>query len=71
MHAISNICNLLTVALMLQSVFSALPAFAVKAPNIVLLNMDNFGYGELGVYGGGITRGAPTPHNDRSVGPLY
>jgi arylsulfatase len=26
--------------------------------------MDNFGYGELGVYGGGITRGAPTPRID-------
>ena len=37
-------------------------ATAVKAaekPNIVLINMDNFGYGELGVYGGGILRGAP------------
>ena len=26
--------------------------------------MDNMGYGELGVYGGGITRGAPTPRID-------
>ena len=26
-------------------------------PNIVLINMDNFGYGELGCYGGGILRG--------------
>ncbi len=34
-------------------------------PNIVLINMDNFGYGELGVYGGGITRGAPTPRIDK------
>ena len=34
-------------------------------PNIVLINMDNFGYGELGCYGGGITRGAPTPRIDR------
>ena len=26
--------------------------------------MDNFGYGEIGVYGGGALRGAPTPNVD-------
>ena len=36
-----------------------------EKPNIILLNMDNFGYGELGVYGGGITRGAATPRIDK------
>ena len=35
-----------------------------KKPNIVLVLMDNFGYGEIGVYGGGVTRGAPTPRID-------
>ena len=34
-------------------------------PNIVLVLMDNLGWGELGVYGGGILRGAPTPRLDR------
>ncbi len=33
-------------------------------PNIVLVMMDNFGYGEPGVYGGGAIRGAPTPNID-------
>jgi arylsulfatase len=26
--------------------------------------MDNFGYGEICVYGGGVIRGAPTPNID-------
>ena len=41
------------------------PAVAQNRPNIVLVFMDNFGYGELGVYGGGITRGGATPRIDR------
>jgi hypothetical protein len=40
------------------------PVFAQQSqkPNVVLMLMDNLGYGELGVYGGGILRGAPTPN---------
>src|SRR5271154_2301778 len=34
-------------------------------PNIVFILMDNMGYGELGCYGGGILRGAPTPRIDK------
>src|SRR4051794_26173321 len=34
-------------------------------PNIVLMLTDNVGYGELGIYGGGILRGAPTPRIDK------
>jgi len=40
-------------------------AHAQGKPNIVLIVADNFGYGELGSYGGGITRGAPTPRLDQ------
>jgi len=36
-----------------------------KKPNIVFVLMDNLGYGEVGVYGGGVTRGAPTPRIDQ------
>ncbi|MEN8159621.1 MAG: arylsulfatase, partial [Myxococcota bacterium] len=44
----------------------ALPARAdAKPPNIVLMLSDNLGFGELGVYGGGALRGAPTPRLDR------
>ena len=31
---------------------------ADKKPNIVFIFADNFGYGELGSYGGGVTRDA-------------
>jgi Sulfatase len=40
-------------------------AQAPSRPNIVFILMDNLGYGEVGVYGGGITGGAPTPRIDR------
>ena len=41
---------------------------ADKKPNIVFILVDNLGYGELGVYGGGILRGAPTPRIDKLAG---
>jgi len=47
---------------MLTSVAS--PAFAEDKPNIVLVFMDNFGWGEPGFNGGGIIRGAATPRLD-------
>ncbi len=39
-------------------------AHAKDKPNIVLVFMDNFGWGEPGFNGGGIIRGAPTPRLD-------
>ena len=39
-------------------------AQAQDQPNIVLVFMDNFGWGEPGFNGGGIIRGAPTPRID-------
>jgi arylsulfatase A-like enzyme len=33
--------------------------------NILFILMDNLGYGEVGCYGGGLLRGAPTPNIDR------
>ena len=34
-------------------------------PNVVVMMVDNHGWGELGCYGGGILRGAPTPRLDQ------
>jgi Sulfatase len=36
-----------------------------QKPNILFILVDNLGYGELGVYGGGATHGAPTPRIDK------
>lgn len=44
---------------------ASLVAQPAQKPNIVLVLMDNLGWGELGVYGGGILRGAPTPRIDK------
>jgi arylsulfatase A-like enzyme len=52
---------LLASSLLLMS----LSAAAQDKPNIVLVVMDNLGWGEIGVYGGGILRGAETPHLDQ------
>src|SRR5215831_4000227 len=35
-----------------------------EKPNIVLVLVDNLGWGELGAYGGGVLRGTPTPRLD-------
>jgi arylsulfatase A-like enzyme len=39
-------------------------SFAQESPNVVLVFMDNFGWGEPGFNGGGIIRGAETPRLD-------
>ena len=52
----------------LAAVLLALPvpsAAADKKPNVVFILADNVGYGDLGPYGGGETRGYPTPRVDQ------
>jgi arylsulfatase A-like enzyme len=51
------------VSLLLSTLFGTAQV-ADNKPNIVFILMDNLGYGELGCYGGGILRGAPTPRID-------
>jgi arylsulfatase len=36
-----------------------------EQPNILVMMVDNLGWGELGVYGGGVLRGAETPKLDK------
>ena len=56
----TTIYVLLTCALF----FCLTAAHAQAKPNIVLVFLDNFGWGEPGFNGGGIIRGAATPRMD-------
>jgi arylsulfatase len=38
---------------------------SAQKPNVVFILADNVGYGDLGCYGGGELRGAPTPRLDQ------
>ena len=51
-------------ALVLGSVFGDMASGQGSPPNVVLILMDNLGYGEIGAYGGGELRGAATPRID-------
>jgi arylsulfatase len=66
-ETISLLASAAPVALGLLSAAGATSnALAQEAkPNILFILVDNLGYGELGVYGGGATRGAPTPRIDK------
>jgi len=48
-------------------IVTMVPARAQQAlkPNVVFILADNVGYGDLGSYGGGELRGAPTPRLDQ------
>ena len=43
----------------------AASAKSENKPNVVIMLVDNLGWGELGVYGGGELRGAATPRLDK------
>jgi len=43
----------------------SLPAYSANKPNVVIMMVDNLGWGEIGAYGGGILRGATTPNLDK------
>ena len=48
-----------------QKKLAALEKKTGKKPNILIYLMDNVGYGDMGINGGGLLAGAPTPNIDR------
>ncbi len=48
----------------LGCLLAAMLVQASQTPNVVFMLSDNLGYGDLGSYGGGAIRGAPTPRLD-------
>ncbi len=48
-----------------QQKLEALAKKTGKKPNVLIFLMDNVGYGDPGIYGGGLMTGAPTPNMDR------
>ena len=63
-HSRSLVASSLLASLTMVSAQSMAQA-QVEKPNIVLIVSDDFGYGDMGVYGGGENRGQPTPNLDR------
>ena len=48
-----------------SALFTQSQALATERPNIVLVLLDNTGWGDFGPYGGGELRGAPSPNIDQ------
>jgi arylsulfatase A-like enzyme len=51
--------------LIVQPLIVATASAQQQKPNILFILADNTGYGDIGVYGGGELRGAPTPRIDQ------
>lgn len=54
-----------TLVTLILTFFCTMSSFAQEKPNIVLVFLDNFGFGEPGFNGGGILRGTATPRMDK------
>jgi arylsulfatase A-like enzyme len=59
-----NALSIVLTSLLLLLFFIA-EAQSKKKPNIIMLISDDTGWGDLGVYGGGESRGMPTPNLDK------
>jgi arylsulfatase len=65
-----NKLSWLTSAMAISAVVTGLSSATAQAqqarkPNFIMIMTDDVGWGDLGSYGGGVMRGAPTPNLDR------
>ena len=65
MSHISRLLRCSVIAVVGIAAFAAPVAAQSDKPNVVVMMVDNLGWGELGVYGGGELRGAATPRLDK------
>jgi arylsulfatase A-like enzyme len=65
LNHIVTIIILFVLSLLFSLITSAyVHAAAKQKPNVLIIMVDNLGWGELGVYGGGVLRGTATPRLD-------
>jgi arylsulfatase len=64
MKVLQNLC-LALLAFAALDMAASTPAAAQKKPNVVMLMADDIGSADLGVAGGGVTLGHPTPKIDQ------
>ena len=59
-------CRFATLRVCVALILASTPTAAQQPkPNILFILADNVGYGDIGAYGGGELRGAPTPRIDQ------
>ncbi|MFJ1269704.1 arylsulfatase [Legionella lytica] len=62
-HLIKFLCGSSLLFIIGTPIYAAPPE--TKKPNFIVIMTDDVGWGDLGSYGGGAMRGAPTPNLDR------